>query len=102
MFQREPLIYSRNEAKQIEEDLKIIQFGEHTINFKGPYKKISILESIKENTGYDLKDMSESETFKIAKKIGVDVDDTMGKGKLIDEIFGEKCRKKQKQKNIKT
>ena len=71
-----------------------IQFGEHTINFKGPYKKISILESIKENTGYDLKDMSESETFKIAKKIGVDVDDTMGKGKLIDEIFGEKCESK--------
>ena len=71
-----------------------IQFGEHTINFKGPYKKISILESIKENTGYDLKDMSESETFEIAKKIGVDVDDTMGKGKLIDEIFGEKCESK--------
>tara|TARA_B100000242_G_scaffold293252_1_gene270787 strand:+ start:12766 stop:14463 length:1698 start_codon:yes stop_codon:yes gene_type:complete len=71
-----------------------IQFGEHTINFKGPYKKISILESIRENTGYDLKDSSESEIFEIAKKIGVDVDDTMGKGKLIDEIFGEKCESK--------
>ena len=71
-----------------------IQFGEHTIDFKGPYKKISILESIRENTGYDLKDSSESEIFEIAKKIGVDVDDTMGKGKLIDEIFGEKCESK--------
>ena len=71
-----------------------IQFGEHTINFKGPYKKISILESIRENTGYDLKDSSESEIFEIAKKISVDVDDTMGKGKLIDEIFGEKCESK--------
>ena len=71
-----------------------IQFGEHTINFKGPYKKISILESIRENTGYDLKDSSESETFEIAKKLGVEVDGTMGKGKLIDEIFGEKCESK--------
>jgi lysyl-tRNA synthetase class 2 len=71
-----------------------IQFGEHTINFKGPYKKISILESIKENTGYDLKDISEKETFEIAKKLGVEVDKTMGKGKLIDEIFGDKCESK--------
>ena len=71
-----------------------IQFGEHTIDFKGPYKKISILESIRDNTGYDLKDSSESETFEIAKKLGVEVDGTMGKGKLIDEIFGEKCESK--------
>ncbi|PDH51239.1 MAG: lysine--tRNA ligase [Cryomorphaceae bacterium MED-G14] len=71
-----------------------IQFGEHTIDFKGPYKKISILESIRENTGYDLKGSSESETFEIAKKLGVEVDGTMGKGKLIDEIFGEKCESK--------
>ena len=71
-----------------------IQFGEHTIDFKGPYKKISILESIRENTGYDLKDSSESETFEIAKKLGIEVDETMGKGKLIDEIFSEKCESK--------
>ena len=71
-----------------------IQFGEQTIDFKGPYKKISILESIRENTGYDLKDSSESETFEIAKKLGIEVDETMGKGKLIDEIFGEKCESK--------
>ena len=71
-----------------------LDFGDHVINFKGPYKKISILDSIKENTGYDLKNMSESETFNIAKKLGIDVDETMGKGKLIDEIFGEKCESK--------
>ena len=71
-----------------------LEFGDHIINFKGPYKKISILDSIKENTGYDLKNMSESETFNIAKKLGIDVDETMGKGKLIDEIFGEKCESK--------
>ena len=71
-----------------------LEFGDHIINFKGPYKKISILDSIKENTGYDLKNMSESDTFNIAKKLGIDVDETMGKGKLIDEIFGEKCESK--------
>jgi len=71
-----------------------LDFGDHIINFKGPYKKISILDSIKENTGYDLTNMSESETFNIAKKLGIDVDETMGKGKLIDEIFGEKCESK--------
>jgi lysyl-tRNA synthetase class 2 len=71
-----------------------LDFGDHVINFKGPYKKISILDSIKENTGYDLKNMSEYETFNIAKKLGIDVDETMGKGKLIDEIFGEKCESK--------
>jgi len=71
-----------------------INFGVHIINFKGPYKKISILDSIKENTGYELKNMSESETFNIAKKLGIDVDETMGKGKLIDEIFSEKCESK--------
>ena len=71
-----------------------LEFGDHIINFKGPYKKISILDSIKENTGYDLKNMSESETFNIAKKLGIDVDETMGKGKLIDEIFAKKCESK--------
>ena len=71
-----------------------LEFGNHKINFKGPYKKISILDSIKENTGYDLKNKSESETFNIAKKLGIDVDETMGKGKLIDEIFAKKCESK--------
>ena len=68
-----------------------VNYGDNTIEFKGPYKKISILDSIKENTGFDLSNSSEEETFKIAKELGVEVDETMGKGKLIDEIFGDKC-----------
>ena len=68
-----------------------VNYGDNSIEFKGPYKKISILDSIKENTGFDLSNSSEEETFKIAKELGVEVDETMGKGKLIDEIFGDKC-----------
>ena len=71
-----------------------VNCGDNTIDFKGPYKKISILDSIKENTGFDLSNSSEEETFKIAKELGVEVDETMGKGKLIDEIFGDKCESK--------
>jgi len=71
-----------------------VNYGDNTIEFKGPYKKISILDSIKENTGFDLSNSSEKETFKIAKELGVEVDETMGKGKLIDEIFGDKCESK--------
>ena len=71
-----------------------VNYGDNTIEFKGPYKKISILDSIKENTGFDLSNSSEEETFKIAKELGVEVDDTMGKGKIIDEIFGDKCESK--------
>jgi lysyl-tRNA synthetase class 2 len=71
-----------------------VNYGNNTIEFKGPYKKISILDSIKENTGFDLSNSSEEETFKIAKELGVEVDETMGKGKIIDEIFGDKCESK--------
>ena len=62
-----------------------------TISFKAPYRRLPILEAIKEKTGYDLDGMSEEEMREVAKKCGVEVDDTMGKGKLIDEIFGETC-----------
>ncbi len=61
------------------------------ISFKAPYRRLPILEAIKEKTGYDLDGMSEEEMREVAKKVGVEVDDTMGKGKLIDEIFGETC-----------
>ena len=71
-----------------------VNYGDNTVEFKGPYKKISILDSIKENTGFDLSNSSEEETFKIAKELGVEVDETMGKGKIIDEIFGDKCESK--------
>lgn len=65
--------------------------GDNIISFKAPYRRLPILDAIKEKTGYDLNGMSEDEMREVAKKCGVEVDDTMGKGKLIDEIFGETC-----------
>ena len=62
-----------------------------TISFKAPYRRLPILDAIKEQTGYDLYDKSEDEIREAAKALGIEVDDTMGKGKLIDEIFGETC-----------
>ena len=61
------------------------------ISFKAPFRRLPILDAIKEKTGYDLYPMSEDEIRETAKKLGIEVDDTMGKGKLIDEIFGETC-----------
>ena len=66
-------------------------FGEHTINWKAPYPRVSMTESIQHFTGFDITGKSEQELFDFAKSIGVEVNETMGKGKLIDEIFGEKC-----------
>ena len=66
-------------------------FGEHKVSFKAPYKRITMADSIKEFTGFDITGKSEDEIRTAAKGMGIEVDDTMGKGKLIDEIFGEKC-----------
>lgn len=66
-------------------------FGEHTINWKAPYPRVSMTEAILKYTGFDITGKSEQELFDFAKSIGIEVDETMGKGKLIDEIFGEKC-----------
>ena len=68
-----------------------VKLGDTTINFKAPYKKISILDSIKEHTGIDVSNFDEKKMFETAKNLGIDVDKTMGMGKLIDEIFGAKC-----------
>ena len=68
-----------------------VQVGEHTISFKAPFRRVTMLDSIKEFTGYDLNGKSEEEIFAICKELKLEVDDTMGKGKLIDEIFGEFC-----------
>ena len=62
-----------------------------TISFKAPYRRLPILEAIKEKTGYDLNGKSEEEIREICKTLNLEIDDTMGKGKLIDEIFGEFC-----------
>ena len=66
-------------------------FGEHKINFKAPYARVTMTDSIKHFTGFDISGKSEVEIFAAAKSMGIDVDETMGKGKLIDEIFGAKC-----------
>ena len=68
-----------------------VQVGEHTISFKAPFRRVTMLDSIKEFTGYDLNGKSEEEIFAICKELKMEVDETMGKGKLIDEIFGEFC-----------
>ena len=62
-----------------------------TISFKAPYRRLPILEAIKEKTGYDLEGMDEAQIREVCKKLNLEIDDTMGKGKLIDEIFGEFC-----------
>ncbi len=62
-----------------------------TISFKAPYRRLPILDAIKEKTGYDLNGKSEEEIREVCKALGMEIDDTMGKGKLIDEIFGEYC-----------
>ena len=66
-------------------------FGEHEIEFKAPFARVSMTEAILKFTGFDITGKSEQELFDFAKSIGIEVNETMGKGKLIDEIFGEKC-----------
>ena len=65
--------------------------GEKRIDFKAPYPRVPILEAIKSHTGIDVSEMDENQLRETAKNLGLKVDDTMGEGKLIDEIFGEKC-----------
>jgi len=68
-----------------------VKIGEKTVSFKSPFKRITMLDSIKEHTGVDISKMNESEIREVCTNLGVEVDESMGKGKLIDEIFGEKC-----------
>ena len=79
-----------NIANELNQTSKV-ELANKTIDFKAPYKRISILDSIKEYTGIDVSNMKEIELFETAKKLGIEVNKTMGIGKLIDEIFGEKC-----------
>lgn len=67
------------------------QFGEHQIEWKAPYPRISMRDAIIKYTGFDIQGKSEDEIRQAAIDMGIEIDDTMGKGKLIDEIFGEKC-----------
>jgi lysyl-tRNA synthetase, class II len=66
-------------------------FGAHQVSFKAPYARVTMTDAIKQFTGFDITGKTEEELFEAARGMGIAVDDTMGKGKLIDEIFGEKC-----------
>jgi lysyl-tRNA synthetase, class II len=66
-------------------------FGENKVSFKAPYARVTMTDAIKNFTGFDISGKTEAELFEAAKSMGIEVDATMGKGKLIDEIFGAKC-----------
>lgn len=68
-----------------------VKLGEREIDFKAPYRRVTMLDAIHEHTGIDVSGMNEEELRATCKSLGIEVDDTMGKGKLIDELFGEKC-----------
>ena len=68
-----------------------VKVGDREIDFKRPFKRITMIDSIKEHTGIDINGMDENQLIGVCKQLGVETDESMGKGKLIDEIFGEKC-----------
>ena len=68
-----------------------VKVGNNTISLKAPFRRVTMTEAIKEHTGIDITGMDEAALRDAARSLGIEVDDTMGKGKLIDEIFGEKC-----------
>ncbi len=68
-----------------------ITYGDKAVSFKAPFPRVPMLDAIKEHTGVDINGMDEDALRKVCKDLGIAVDDSMGKGKLIDEIFGEKC-----------
>ena len=71
-----------------------VKFGENEISFKRPFARVRTVDAIKEHTGFDIEGMSEDQLREVCGKLDMDIDDTMGKGKLIDEIFGENCEAK--------
>ncbi|MDB4027697.1 lysine--tRNA ligase [Flavobacteriaceae bacterium] len=77
-------------ATQVNGSSKTV-FGDHEISFKTPYARVTMTDAIKNFTGFDISGKTENEIREAAKAMGIEVDSAMGKGKLIDEIFGEKC-----------
>ncbi|MCC6447132.1 MAG: lysine--tRNA ligase, partial [Chitinophagaceae bacterium] len=69
----------------------LLQVGDKEIEFKAPYKRISIYDAIKENTGIDVSNMNEEQLIEVCKQLNISTDQSMGRAKLLDEIFGEKC-----------
>ncbi|MCC5915949.1 MAG: lysine--tRNA ligase [Cryomorphaceae bacterium] len=80
-------------VKDVNNGDTVVQVGDKSIDFKAPFKRISMLDAIKEHTGHDITGMDEVELRNLCRTLGVETDETMGKAKLIDEIFGEKCEK---------
>ena len=74
-------------------DTTDVTVGDKTISFKAPFKRISIFDAIQEHTGFDVSRMNEDQLRSVCKQLHIQVDNTMGKGKLIDALFGEKCEK---------
>ncbi len=68
-----------------------VKVGEQTISFKAPFKRVTMIDAIKDFTGIDITNMDENQLRDVCKNLGIEADETMGKGKMIDEIFGEKC-----------
>ncbi len=68
-----------------------VKVGDNVISFKAPFKRVTMIDAIKEHTGIDISGMDEAQLRSVCQQLGIEVDETMGKGKLIDEIFGEKC-----------
>lgn len=77
-------------VKAVNEGSGEVRIGENTINFSGPYRRLTMYDAIREYTGHDISDMPEKELFELCKKLHIEVDASMGRAKLIDEIFGEK------------
>ena len=72
-------------------DTTEVTFGDNKISFKAPFARVTMTDAIKDHTGIDISGMDEAQLRAACKSLNIEVDDTMGKGKLIDEIFGEKC-----------
>ncbi|CDA22841.1 MAG TPA: lysine--tRNA ligase [Candidatus Caccoplasma intestinavium] len=68
-----------------------VKIGDNLIDFKAPYKRVTMIDAIKEFTGIDITGMDEAQLRDVCRQLNIEIDDSMGKGKLIDEIFGEKC-----------
>ncbi len=80
-------------VKDVNNGITEVKLGDNVINFAPPFKRISMIDAIKEHTGVDISGMNENALREVCKNLGIETHDSMGKGKLIDEIFGEKCEK---------
>ncbi len=80
-------------VKDVNNGETTVTVGEQTIDFKAPFKRVTMIDTIKDHAGVDISGMDEAQLRGVCKDLGIEIDDTMGKAKLIDEIFGEKCEK---------